>query len=96
MILLGLLTILCTNAAEDYYTDDNGATYSIGLFGERIYESDDGKPNKKVLTKERFDNQDDFTSFGWMLFQVGVFCTNFTFGISKKSFETASRTKLIE
>lgn len=67
--LLNLNLILGTFNSTDYYTDDNGDTYSIGLYGERIYD-DSGKTSSKTKNKVKFDNQDDFTRFGWELFKV--------------------------
>lgn len=61
----------------DFYRDENGEIYSIGSYGERVYGNDDGVSNRKNVEKEIFNSQDEFTDFGWRLFQVGLTCITF-------------------
>jgi hypothetical protein len=51
--------------------------YTLGFYGEKVYESDDGRPNAKKAGKVSFQGQEQFADFGWGLFQVKDLAFNF-------------------
>lgn len=74
MSALSILVAACVVviASEDFYRDEHQHIYTIGLYGERVYESDEGKPNQKKKDKISFHKYQDFAEFGWKLFKVNA------------------------
>lgn len=54
----------------DFYRDENNIVYTLGFFGERVYEKEGGRINEKKKHKIEFEHQNEFTDFGWQLFSV--------------------------
>lgn len=55
----------------DYFKDEEGETYIIGVYGERIYEDDNGNIVQRVNKVRAVEIKDqEITKFGWELFKV--------------------------
>lgn len=61
-----------TNCPLDFYRDENNIVYTLGFFGERVYEKQGGHINEKKKDKIEFGHQNEFTDFGWQLFSVSL------------------------
>jgi len=70
LAIASVLTIICVAESREYFRDERGKTYVIGIYGERIYEDADGNMIERTKKTRGVEiNADVMTRFGWNLFQ---------------------------
>lgn len=74
-----ILKMIKMSLLQDYYTDERGKTYTIGIYGERLYESEDGRRKVAPPDNVKFSDQNEFAAFGWELFRVNIYVRGFNY-----------------